>query len=203
MTPPHPGGDQTRRASGRRASQVRDPRRCSATPALRGRRPRSPSRISAPIGQTRRAAAQLRHHPSPIARDNLASSCSTQPSMPADRRGTGKQRSARSRPTLPLAEHQMKPRCSIPRGQLLIDGAHRTEEDDGLRHRRYGLGGRGAVGPTRTAEGWEQGMRAARRPQGAVGLGAVELLAERAMRSGRRIGLVVGCLQGGEQRVVG
>jgi CubicO group peptidase (beta-lactamase class C family) len=46
-------------------------------------------------------------------------------------------------------------------------------------------------------------MRAARRPQGAVGLGAVELLAERAMRSGRRIGLVVGCLQGGEQRVVG
>ncbi len=46
-------------------------------------------------------------------------------------------------------------------------------------------------------------MRAARRPQGAVGLGAVDLLAERAMRSGRRIGLVVGCLQGGEQRVVG
>jgi serine-type D-Ala-D-Ala carboxypeptidase/endopeptidase len=46
-------------------------------------------------------------------------------------------------------------------------------------------------------------MRAARRPQGAVGLGAVDLLAERAMRSGRRIGLVVGCLAGGEQRVVG
>jgi CubicO group peptidase (beta-lactamase class C family) len=49
----------------------------------------------------------------------------------------------------------------------------------------------------------EQGMRAARRAQGAVGLDAVDLLAERAMRSGRRIGLVVGCLAGGEQRVVG
>jgi CubicO group peptidase (beta-lactamase class C family) len=46
-------------------------------------------------------------------------------------------------------------------------------------------------------------MRAARRPQGAVGLGAVDLLAERATRSGRRVGLVVGCLAGGEQRVVG
>jgi CubicO group peptidase (beta-lactamase class C family) len=46
-------------------------------------------------------------------------------------------------------------------------------------------------------------MRAARRPQGAVGPDAVDLLAERAMRSGRRIGLVVGCLHGGEQRVVG
>jgi serine-type D-Ala-D-Ala carboxypeptidase/endopeptidase len=46
-------------------------------------------------------------------------------------------------------------------------------------------------------------VRAARRPQGAVGLDAVELLAERAMRSGRRVGLVVGCLQAGEQRVVG
>src|SRR4029450_12800639 len=54
-----------------------------------------------------------------------------------------------------------------------------------------------------TTGGWGQGMRAARRPQGAVGLGAVDLLAERAMRSGRRIGLVVGCLAGGEQRVVG
>jgi CubicO group peptidase (beta-lactamase class C family) len=31
----------------------------------------------------------------------------------------------------------------------------------------------------------------------------VDRLAERAMRSGRRIGLVVGCLAGGEQRVVG
>jgi D-alanyl-D-alanine-carboxypeptidase/D-alanyl-D-alanine-endopeptidase len=58
-------------------------------------------------------------------------------------------------------------------------------------------------GPTQTAEGWEQGMRAARRPQDAVGLDAVDELAERAMRSGRRIGLVVGCLQGGEQRIVG
>jgi CubicO group peptidase (beta-lactamase class C family) len=48
-----------------------------------------------------------------------------------------------------------------------------------------------------------QGMRAARRPQGAVGLDAVDLLAERAMRSGRRVGLVIGCLQGGQQRVVG
>jgi D-alanyl-D-alanine-carboxypeptidase/D-alanyl-D-alanine-endopeptidase len=37
----------------------------------------------------------------------------------------------------------------------------------------------------------------------AAGLEAVELLAGRAMRSGRRVGLVVGCLQGGEQRVVG
>jgi serine-type D-Ala-D-Ala carboxypeptidase/endopeptidase len=46
-------------------------------------------------------------------------------------------------------------------------------------------------------------MPAARRPQGAVGLGAVDELAERAMRSRRRIGLAVGCLQGGEQRVVG
>jgi CubicO group peptidase (beta-lactamase class C family) len=46
-------------------------------------------------------------------------------------------------------------------------------------------------------------MRAARRPQGAVGLDAVDLLAERAMRSGRRTGLVVGCLHGGEPRVVG
>jgi serine-type D-Ala-D-Ala carboxypeptidase/endopeptidase len=44
---------------------------------------------------------------------------------------------------------------------------------------------------------------AARRPQGAVGLDAVDLLAERAMRSGRRVGLVIGCLAGGEQRVVG
>jgi D-alanyl-D-alanine-carboxypeptidase/D-alanyl-D-alanine-endopeptidase len=34
-------------------------------------------------------------------------------------------------------------------------------------------------------------------------LDAVNELAEQAMRSGRRIGLVMGCLQGGEQRVVG
>jgi CubicO group peptidase (beta-lactamase class C family) len=46
-------------------------------------------------------------------------------------------------------------------------------------------------------------MRAPRRPQGAVGLDAVDVLAERAMGSGRRIGLVVGCLARGEQRVVG
>jgi CubicO group peptidase (beta-lactamase class C family) len=46
-------------------------------------------------------------------------------------------------------------------------------------------------------------MRAARRAPAAVGLGAVDLLAERAMRSGRRMGLVVGCLAGGEQRVAG
>jgi CubicO group peptidase (beta-lactamase class C family) len=46
-------------------------------------------------------------------------------------------------------------------------------------------------------------MPAARRPHDVVGLGAVDSLAEQAMRSGRRIGLVVGCLQGGEQRVVG
>jgi CubicO group peptidase (beta-lactamase class C family) len=32
---------------------------------------------------------------------------------------------------------------------------------------------------------------------------ATDLLAERAMRSGRRIGLVIGCLHGGEERVVG
>jgi D-alanyl-D-alanine-carboxypeptidase/D-alanyl-D-alanine-endopeptidase len=44
---------------------------------------------------------------------------------------------------------------------------------------------------------------AARRPQTAVGLDAVGELAGRAMRSGRRIGLVIGCLAGGEQRVVG
>ena len=46
-------------------------------------------------------------------------------------------------------------------------------------------------------------MRAARGPHGVVGLDAVDLLAERAMRSGRRIGLVIGCLAGGEQRVAG
>jgi CubicO group peptidase (beta-lactamase class C family) len=53
-------------------------------------------------------------------------------------------------------------------------------------------------------------MRAPRRPQDGVGLDAdgvgldaVDLLAERAMGSGRRIGLVVGCLAGGERRVVG
>ena len=46
-------------------------------------------------------------------------------------------------------------------------------------------------------------MRAPRRPQGAVGLEAVDFLAERAMGSGRRVGLVVGCLAGGEHRVVG
>jgi D-alanyl-D-alanine-carboxypeptidase/D-alanyl-D-alanine-endopeptidase len=38
---------------------------------------------------------------------------------------------------------------------------------------------------------------------GEVGSDAVDLLAERAMRRGRRVGLVVGSLQGGEQRVVG
>jgi serine-type D-Ala-D-Ala carboxypeptidase/endopeptidase len=43
-------------------------------------------------------------------------------------------------------------------------------------------------------------MRAARRPKGAVGLDAVD---EQAMRSRRRIGLVIGGLQGGEHRVVG
>ena len=46
-------------------------------------------------------------------------------------------------------------------------------------------------------------MPAARRPQDVVGLDAVDLLAERAMRSGRRIGLMIGCLAGGEQRLVG
>jgi CubicO group peptidase (beta-lactamase class C family) len=46
-------------------------------------------------------------------------------------------------------------------------------------------------------------MAAARRPPGGVGLAAVEGLAEGAMRSGRRVGLVVGCLHGGEQRVAG
>jgi len=46
-------------------------------------------------------------------------------------------------------------------------------------------------------------MGAARRPPGPVGLGAVDLLAERAVRSGRRIGLVLGCRAGGEHRVVG
>jgi CubicO group peptidase (beta-lactamase class C family) len=76
------------------------------------------------------------------------------------------------------------------------------EEDDRPRHGRYGLGGRGAVGGEPPLE-VAQGMRAARRPQGAVGLDAVDFLAERAMRSRRRVGLVVGCLAGGEQRVVG
>jgi CubicO group peptidase (beta-lactamase class C family) len=46
-------------------------------------------------------------------------------------------------------------------------------------------------------------MGAARRPQAAVGLDVVGELAERAMRSRRRIGLVIGCLHSGEQRVVG
>jgi D-alanyl-D-alanine-carboxypeptidase/D-alanyl-D-alanine-endopeptidase len=46
-------------------------------------------------------------------------------------------------------------------------------------------------------------VRAAGRPHDVVGLDAVDLLAGRAMRSGRRIGLVVGCLQGGERRLVG
>jgi serine-type D-Ala-D-Ala carboxypeptidase/endopeptidase len=46
-------------------------------------------------------------------------------------------------------------------------------------------------------------VRAARRAHDVVGLDAVDLLAESAMRSRRRIGLVIGCLAGGEQRVVG
>jgi CubicO group peptidase (beta-lactamase class C family) len=46
-------------------------------------------------------------------------------------------------------------------------------------------------------------MRAGRRTPAADGLGAVDLLATRAMRSGRRFGLVIGCLAGGEQRVAG
>jgi hypothetical protein len=45
-----------------------------------------------------------------------------------------------------------------------------------------------------------QDMRAAKRPPGTVGLEAVH---ELTMRSGRRIGLVVGCLTPGEQRPVG
>jgi CubicO group peptidase (beta-lactamase class C family) len=49
-------------------------------------------------------------------------------------------------------------------------------------------------------------MQGARRPPDAVGLSLVDELAERTMRtmrSGRRIGLVVGCLARGEQRLVG
>jgi hypothetical protein len=46
-------------------------------------------------------------------------------------------------------------------------------------------------------------MGVARRSQAAVGLDVVDELAERAMRSRRRVGLVIGCLQRGEQRVVG
>src|SRR5215207_4670432 len=46
-------------------------------------------------------------------------------------------------------------------------------------------------------------MRAGRRPQDVVGLDAVDLLAEQAMRSGRRMGLVIGWLADGEQRVAG
>jgi CubicO group peptidase (beta-lactamase class C family) len=46
-------------------------------------------------------------------------------------------------------------------------------------------------------------MGATKRPPGPVGLGAVDGLAERAVRSPRRIGLVVGCRAGGEHRVVG
>jgi CubicO group peptidase (beta-lactamase class C family) len=46
-------------------------------------------------------------------------------------------------------------------------------------------------------------VRAGRRPQGPVGLDVVNALAERAMRSGRRSGLVIGCLAGGQQRVAG
>jgi CubicO group peptidase (beta-lactamase class C family) len=46
-------------------------------------------------------------------------------------------------------------------------------------------------------------MGAAKRPSGPVGLGAVDGFAARAMRSGRRIGLVLGCRAGGEHRIVG
>jgi CubicO group peptidase (beta-lactamase class C family) len=46
-------------------------------------------------------------------------------------------------------------------------------------------------------------MGAARRPPGPVGLGAVDELAARAVRSGRRIGLVLGGRAGGEDRMVG
>ena len=76
------------------------------------------------------------------------------------------------------------------------------EEDDRPQHGRYGLGAweRSEAGDPLEVE---QDMRAPRRPQGAGGLDAMDVLAERAMGSGRRIGLVVGCLAGGEQRVVG
>jgi serine-type D-Ala-D-Ala carboxypeptidase/endopeptidase len=46
-------------------------------------------------------------------------------------------------------------------------------------------------------------VRAARPSRVVVGLDAVDVLAERAMRSGRRIGLVIGCRMGGAQRLVG
>jgi CubicO group peptidase (beta-lactamase class C family) len=46
-------------------------------------------------------------------------------------------------------------------------------------------------------------MPAARQPPDGVGLDMVDDVAERAMRSRRRTGLVIGCLAGGEQRVAG
>jgi CubicO group peptidase (beta-lactamase class C family) len=63
--------------------------------------------------------------------------------------------------------------------------------------------GRGAAGAEANPPEGEQGMQAARRPQGVAGLGVVDDLAARVMRSRRRIGLVIGCLAGGEQRVAG
>ena len=76
------------------------------------------------------------------------------------------------------------------------------QEDACPGHGHHGLPDGAAARARRTPPEVEQGMRAARRPQGPVGLDAVDLLAARAMRSGR-IGLVVGCLHSGEQRVVG
>jgi hypothetical protein len=66
------------------------------------------------------------------------------------------------------------------------------QEDACPGHGHYGLPDGAAARARRTPPEVEQGMRAARRPQGPVGLDAVDLLAARAMRSGRRIGLVTG-----------
>jgi CubicO group peptidase (beta-lactamase class C family) len=78
------------------------------------------------------------------------------------------------------------------------------EEDDRLRRRRYGPLENGRSGRKRTGRRvGEQGVSAGRQPQGSVGLDVVNDLTERAMRSGQRVGLVIGCLAGNEQRVAG
>jgi CubicO group peptidase (beta-lactamase class C family) len=78
------------------------------------------------------------------------------------------------------------------------------EEDDRLRRRRYGPLENGRSGRKRTGRRvGEQGVSAGRQPQGSVGLDVVNDLTERAMRSGQRVGLVIGCLAGTQQRVAG
>src|SRR4029450_13699238 len=90
---------------------------------------------------------------------------------------------------------------ALPSGWEGARGTRQTSRRGRGRASRTSTGGRERSGRG-NPPGGGAGVRA-RRAQGAVGLDAVDLLAERAMRSGRRIGLVVGCLQGGAQRLVG